>query len=68
MPGSQRESATHVAAATDGVEFGLRLGGAQPLQHVVAQAAAQPARQRPGQLQRLVVAALAQAACDAAAR
>ena len=38
-----------LAAAPDGVQFGLRLGAPRALQHVMPQRHAQRTRQRPGQ-------------------
>jgi len=59
---AQGESAAHVAATGNGIEFSLRWGRALTLQEIVLQRNVESARQWLGKFQRLVVAALAQAA------
>jgi len=49
----QRKGAAYVAAAADPIEFGLCLGAARALKHVLAQRHIQRARQRLGKFQRL---------------
>ena len=56
------ECAAHVAAALGGVQAGLRRRGAHAVQQARAQRHPECAGERPRQFQRLVVAALAQAA------